>query len=98
MHTEHAKVRFYKDEQGLPYIDLTKSDENIATLLVQTVRTNYKGYTKKEVLQAKEARRGQDVIGRPSKSDYEALVSTNMIRNCPISQHNVSNTHTMFGP
>jgi hypothetical protein len=25
VHTAHGEVRFYKDEQGLPYIDLTKS-------------------------------------------------------------------------
>ena len=43
VHTEHGEVRFYKDEQGLPYIDLTKSDENAATLLVQNVCKNYEG-------------------------------------------------------
>ena len=82
----------------MPYIDLTKSDENAATLLMQTVRKNYEGYTKKEFLQAKEAIRGQGMIGSPSESDYKAIVSSNMIRNCPISQHYVSNAHNMFGP
>ena len=98
MHTEHTEVRFYKDEQWLPYIDLTKSDEKAATLLVQTVHKNYQGYTKKEVFQAKEARRGQGMINSPSESDYKAMVSTNMIRNYPISQHGVSNARDMFGP
>ena len=61
-------MRFYKDENGLPNIDLEDSEEDTATLLiqmgleeaasafVQTVRQNYKGFTKKEVLQAKEAK------------------------------------------
>ena len=38
------------------------------------------------------------MIGSPSESDYKAMVSSNMIRNCPISQHDVSNARTMFGP
>ena len=63
----------------MPYINLTKSDENAATLLVQTVRKNYERYTKKEVLQAKEARQGQGMIVSPIESDYKAMVSSNMI-------------------
>ncbi len=35
-------------------------------ILVQTVSRNYKEYTKKEVLQAKEARRAEAMIGNPS--------------------------------
>ncbi len=75
MHMLRGEVRFYKDKQGLPYIDLEESDQDAAMMLVQehiwtskfdevkgmsliqTVHGNYKGYTKKEVLQAQEARR-----------------------------------------
>ncbi len=66
-------VKFHKDEQGLPYINLEASNRvavmllqsaqpedttriETATALVQTVRENYEGYTKREVLKAKEAR------------------------------------------
>ncbi len=35
----------------------------VETALVQIVRADYKGYTKKEVLKAKEARRAQAMIG-----------------------------------
>jgi hypothetical protein len=64
-----------------------KSGDVIA--LVQTVRGNYERYTKREVLQAKEARHGQAMIGNPSKKDYRRLVSGNRIANCPFSPHNV---------
>jgi hypothetical protein len=37
--------------------------EEAATTFVQTVRQNYKGFTKKEVVQAKEARRAMGLIG-----------------------------------
>ncbi len=77
MHTPRGEVHFHKDEQGLPYIDLTKSRHEATRMLmqlaemtdwndeetvevgssfVQTVCGNYKGYTKWEVLRAKEAR------------------------------------------
>jgi hypothetical protein len=68
VHTKNGAVRFYKDENGLPYIDLKDLSEDVADLLVQsgskeaakvlvqTMRQNYEGYTKHEVLEAKEAR------------------------------------------
>jgi hypothetical protein len=43
---------------------LTKSETG--QILVQTVSRNYEGYTKKKVLQAREARRAQAMIGNPS--------------------------------
>ena len=35
VHTQDGPVKFYKDENGLPYIDLEDSEEHAATLLVQ---------------------------------------------------------------
>jgi hypothetical protein len=87
VHTPKGAVNFYKDEQGLPYIDLdgpgeeatimllqcvqgkrTKAaGELIETALVQTVRGNYEGYTKKDILKANKARRVQGMIGNPSE-------------------------------
>jgi hypothetical protein len=40
------------------------------TAFVQMVRGNYKGYTKREVLRAKEAHRGQALLGNQSEKDY----------------------------
>ena len=87
IHTLKGEVRFHKDEQGLPYLDLKESSEAAVmllqreqdpdatgercekTMLVQTVRGNYKGYTKGEVLKAKEARRAQTMMGNSSEKD-----------------------------
>ena len=55
------------------------------------VRGDYEGYTKREVLHAKEARRGQAILGNPSKKDYQGMVSSNMINNCPVLTTDVSN-------
>ena len=38
------------------------------------------------------------MIGNPNESDYKAMVSNNMIRNCHISQHDVSNGRNLFCP
>jgi hypothetical protein len=46
---------------------------------VQTVWENYEGYTKQEILKAKEARRAQGLIGNPSKANFREMVRGNMI-------------------
>ena len=109
VHTQDGPVIFYKDENGLPYIDLEDSEEDVAMLLVQmgseeaatafvqTVRQNYEGFTKKEVLQAKEARRAMGLIGNPSKNDFKGLVSNNMITNCPVTTAAITNARNIFG-
>jgi hypothetical protein len=115
VHTPKGDVRFYKDEQGLPFINLEESSKGAtilllqqgegalgeatnATTLVQTVRGNYEGYTKREILKAKEARRAQAMLGNPSESDYRGMVSNNAIANCPVSSSDVTNARAIFGP
>ena len=114
VHTPKGEVRFHKDEQGLPYLDLEESSEagalllmqhrggnphgNKGTCLVQTVRGNYEGYTKREVLKAKEARRAQAMMGNPSEADYKGMVSHNLMPNCPVTSSNITNAKAIFGP
>ncbi len=115
VHTPQGAVKFYKNEQGLPYINLEASTKAVvmllqsaqpeettriktATTLVQTVQKNYEGYTKREVLKAKEVHQGQAMIGNPSKGDYRGLVSSNMISNCPIAPTDITNARAIFGP
>ena len=77
MHTPRGTVKFHKDEQGLPYVDLDGSSQEAVTMLVQlgqrastvqtkgmeehtmlveTVHKNFEGFTKNEILKAKQAR------------------------------------------
>ncbi len=97
VHTPSGGVKFFNDNQGLPYIDLNGSGQEAAIMLletamtvepkksneglinVQTVRENYEGYTKQEILKAKEARRAQGLIGNPSKSNFRGMVRGNMV-------------------
>ena len=68
------------------------------TTLVQTVRSNYEGFTKKDIKAAKAARKLQGMIGSPSEKNYGGMVSSNMIKNCPIDSTDVSNARAIFGP
>jgi hypothetical protein len=43
------------------------------------MRDNYKGYTKNDILKAKQARRAQVMMGNPSKKDYKGVVSNHLI-------------------
>jgi hypothetical protein len=91
VYTPKEEVRLYKEEQGLPYIDLGESNSEATMMLlqreiqeceetlddevsyIQTVHRNYEGYTKREVMQAKEARRAQAMMGNLSEKDYKGI-------------------------
>jgi hypothetical protein len=120
-HTPRGKVRFHKDEHGLPYINVEGLCQEGATMLmemgvkgvcyasggevclacrsetqagrmhVQMVQENYEGFTKKDVIKAKEARRSQALIGNPSKKDFKGMVSNHLISNCPVTYANITN-------
>jgi hypothetical protein len=119
VHTPKGEVQSYKDEQGLPYLDLEESNHEAMTMLLQCeeeivtscngavetvvlfmqmVRGNYEGFTKRKVVQAKEAHQAQAMLGNLSKKDYKGMVSNNLIVNCPITSSNVTNEHRIFGP
>jgi hypothetical protein len=113
VHTPSGTVKFCKDKQGLPYINLDGSGGEAAVMLlktamgleskdnyinVQTVRENYEGYTTREVLKAKEAHRAQGLIGNPSEGDYTAMVRGNVICNCPIAPDDITNLRAIFRP
>jgi hypothetical protein len=38
------------------------------------------------------------MIGSPSEKDYKGMVSSNIIKNCPITVSNVTNAGNIFGP
>ncbi len=110
VHTANGEVQFHKDKNGLPYIDLGELSEDAAAMLVQTgsedaahafiqtVRQNYEGYTKKEILRAKEARRAMGLVGYPNKQDFKGMVRANMIPNCPINATDIANARDIWGP
>ena len=75
-----------------------QSTEPESVALVQTVRENYEGYTKRKVLRANKACRAQAMIGNPSKGDFKGMMSSNMIKNCSVTPSDIANTKEIFGP
>jgi hypothetical protein len=67
-------------------------------ILVERVQRNYEGYTKKDIVKAKEARRAQAMMGNPSKKDYKGVVSNHLISNCLVTHTNIPNVRAIFGP
>ncbi len=102
-------MQFHKDKNGLSYIDLGEPSEDAGAMLVQTgsedpvhafvqtVRQNYEGYTKKEILRAKEARRAMGLIGYPNEQDFKGMVRENTIPNRPVNVNDITNARDM-GP
>ena len=67
------------------------------TMLVETVCKNYKGYTKNNILRAKQARWAQAMMVNPSKKDYKGLVSNHLISNCPVTHADVTKARKYSG-
>ena len=98
VHIDKYPIYFHKDEQGLPYINLDASVYDAANTLVHMVRSNCEGFTKKDIKATKAARKLQGMIGSPSEKYYGGMVSSNMIKKCPIDSTDVSNACAIFGP
>jgi hypothetical protein len=70
--------------------------------MVQTVRENFDGFTRKEVEQAIAARKAQALAGHPSESVFKREVSrkssSSLFRSCPITAQDIYNARTIFCP
>jgi hypothetical protein len=74
------------------------ADMGVEVMHVQTVHGNYEGHTKRDVLQAREARPAQAMIGNPSEGDFKGMISGNLIQYCLVTTTNSTNARTIFGP
>jgi hypothetical protein len=80
------QVVFQQSATGLYYHDTM----NRAVVMVNTVSGNRKGFTNRAVRAAKQARRALRMVGYPSEKDFKNMVSSNMIRNCPVKPEEIS--------
>ncbi|KAL7531143.1 hypothetical protein ACHAXR_008885 [Thalassiosira sp. AJA248-18] len=85
-----------------PYVDLDEEGSENAVLLVQTVRKNYEGFTRREVERAILARKLQARSGHPSEATFKREMSrtskSSLFRDCPITKKDISNANVIFGP
>eukprot|EP00569_Conticribra_weissflogii_P008200 CAMPEP_0171363762 /NCGR_PEP_ID=MMETSP0879-20121228/3564_1 /TAXON_ID=67004 /ORGANISM="Thalassiosira weissflogii, Strain CCMP1336" /LENGTH=562 /DNA_ID=CAMNT_0011870969 /DNA_START=26 /DNA_END=1714 /DNA_ORIENTATION=- len=73
VHTPKGEVRFRRNDLGLPYISLR--DNAAAVCLINTIRGNTEGYTKRQVKEAHEARRALSMVGGPTESEFTQMES-----------------------
>ena len=90
------EVRFQLSPNGLYYFDA--EDRENSMLLLNTVSENREGFTLREYEGPREAQRAMHLLGFPSERDFENMVRSNMIVNCPVTFSDVKNAKLIFGP
>ena len=62
-----------------------------------TVRTNFEGFSRKQVEGATAAHRLMGMVATLSPCDFEGMVCLNMLKDCPISNDDIANANKIFG-
>jgi hypothetical protein len=98
IHTDMGNIKVCNNKKEMPYLNLKEVEEEVALLLVQTIRGNMEGFTKHKVEEARTAREAQAMVGHPTDRNFLGMVHANMIPNCPITPTTVKNANVIFGP
>jgi hypothetical protein len=97
VHTQDGIVEFKPCERGLHCHDVSNDESNIGLMLVNTVRGNFEGYTRKEIERVREARCIQGMIANPTEREFSAMVREKLLANCPVTVQDVNNAHHIYG-
>ena len=52
--------------------------------MIETVRKNFEGFTKEEILKAKLSCKTQSMVGNPPEVIFKEIVSAEVLRNFPV--------------
>ena len=66
-----------------------------ALTMVETVKKNMEGYTKREIQRAARARKVYKMMGRPSPNDFVKMVD--LFKDCPITRDDIQAANEIFG-
>ena len=89
-------MRFQLSPNGLYYFDATDKENSV--LLLKTESENQENFTGREYEEAREARRAMHLLGFLSERDFDNMVRSNMIVNCPVTFDDVKNAKLIFSP
>ena len=92
------KIVFKRDTclcARMPYIDLRESQDGI--IMLETVRKNFEGYTKKQVERAILARKTQAMVPHPPDEKFKQMVNHESFKNCNVKVEDITNAHNLFG-
>ena len=78
-----TEVKFQLSPNGLYYFNAV--DRDTCMLLLNTVPENREGFTLREYDWVQEARREIYLLGLLSERDFENMVCSNIIFNCPVT-------------
>jgi hypothetical protein len=98
VHTKEGIVESKPSEKGLHYHNTSKDNSNFECMLVDTVRDNFEGHTKRNIAKAKEAQRLQGMVGNPTDKEFKGMVRERLITDCPVTVQEVENANRIFGP
>jgi hypothetical protein len=98
VHTPGGVVEFKSSPRGLHYLDLADEGSKVRYMLVNTMRENFKGFTRHNIEKATEAQCLQGMIGNPTEREFTGMVHEKLITNCPVTVHDIKNANLMYGP
>ena len=84
--------------KGFLYLYMADPAHKDAIVMLQTVRKNMEGLTKREVKKAGLARKAQARVGTPMEADFIEMVSKGTLSNCPVTPVDIANARHVFGP
>ena len=93
-------MKFVEHASGL-YVfatDKTTSESVNAYTMVSTVAEQKKMFSRREITAADEARALYRKIGRPDEAEFQHILRSNFIRNCPVTPDDAKRALVIYGP
>ena len=93
------KITFKKGTgmyHGMPYINLRENHKGFQ--MIETVRKNFEGFTKRQVEEAILARKIQAMVAHPTNEVFKQMVSSKSLKNSKVTVEAISNARAIFGP
>jgi hypothetical protein len=87
-------MEFKMHKSGLHYFNPKDAD---LTFNINTVPDNKKGFTKRQVKGAEQARTLYATLGYSSIKDFKWVIQSNQIKDCPVTVQDVTTAHNIWG-
>jgi len=101
VHLPDKKVKFKRSSNGLYYYNppySTKQQTCATNIPIDSVEENMKMFTNRQVERAKLTRKIYHTLGTPSVHDFKMIVTTNAIKNLPITLEDIKTSEMIFVP
>jgi len=96
--TDGTSLCFKPSHNGLYHIDSQDvTNQESMWMLLTTVKEQARGYTRRQLREAEEARRMQNIMMHPSDQQLKDSAIKHL-RNCPVTTESVRLAHDIFGP